>query len=192
MTKQVSTHQYKISHLEWMANPCRFSGSPAGGMQCFQVLPTPSCACAPIPKQSRWSSHRALTALHKQTSFSQAGCGSGQPGLLVGSPAHSRGLEVDEHCGPFQPRPFYDSMVHPKASVTSPPAVLTSGLSSPAGALTSEDRSSSTSGRAFLSDPVTNTWCSSSAAHLGREEGDELTVSSRGHRVGRRDPSCCP
>ena len=27
----------------------------------------------------------------------QAGCGSGQPGLLVGDPAHSRGLELDEH-----------------------------------------------------------------------------------------------
>ena len=39
----------------------------------------------------------------------QAGCGSGQPGLLVGDPAHSRGLEPDEHRGPFQPRPFYDS-----------------------------------------------------------------------------------
>ena len=38
----------------------------------------------------------------------QAGCGSGQPGLLVGEPAHSRGLELDEHCGSFQPRPFYD------------------------------------------------------------------------------------
>jgi len=36
----------------------------------------------------------------------QAGCGSGQPGLLVGDPAHSRGVELDEHCGPFQPRPF--------------------------------------------------------------------------------------
>ena len=42
----------------------------------------------------------------------QAGCGSGQPGLLVGGPACSRGLELDEHCGPFQPRPFYDSMMH--------------------------------------------------------------------------------
>ena len=27
----------------------------------------------------------------------QAGCSSGQPGLLVGDPAHSRGLELDEH-----------------------------------------------------------------------------------------------
>ena len=41
----------------------------------------------------------------------QAGCGSGQPGLLVGDPAHSRGLERDEHCGPFQPRPFCDSVI---------------------------------------------------------------------------------
>ena len=40
----------------------------------------------------------------------QAGCGSGQPGLLVGDPADSRGLELDEHCGPLQPRPFCDSM----------------------------------------------------------------------------------
>jgi len=41
----------------------------------------------------------------------QAGCGSGQPGLLVGDPAHSRGLERDEHCGPLQPRPFYGSVI---------------------------------------------------------------------------------
>ena len=41
----------------------------------------------------------------------QAGCDSGQPGLLVGDPAHSRGLELDDHCGPFRPRPFYDSMI---------------------------------------------------------------------------------
>jgi len=41
----------------------------------------------------------------------QAGCGSGQPGLLVGDPAHSRGLKLDDHCGPFQPRPFYDCMI---------------------------------------------------------------------------------
>jgi len=41
----------------------------------------------------------------------QAGCGSGQPGLLVGDPAHTRGLKLDDHCGPFQLRPFYDSMI---------------------------------------------------------------------------------
>ena len=40
----------------------------------------------------------------------QAGCGSGQPGLVFVDPAHSRGLELDEHCGPLQPRPFCDSM----------------------------------------------------------------------------------
>ena len=41
----------------------------------------------------------------------QAGCGSGQPGLVAGNPAHNRGLKLDDHCGPFQPRPFYDSMI---------------------------------------------------------------------------------
>ena len=40
----------------------------------------------------------------------QAGCGSGQPGLVVGDPAHSRGLELGDRGGPFQPRPFYDAM----------------------------------------------------------------------------------
>jgi len=41
----------------------------------------------------------------------QAGCGSGQTGLLVGDPAHSRGLESDDHCGPFHPRPLYGSVI---------------------------------------------------------------------------------
>jgi len=36
---------------------------------------------------------------------------------LVGDPAHSRGLEVDEHCGPFQPRPFCDPMRSPDVKV---------------------------------------------------------------------------
>ena len=41
----------------------------------------------------------------------QAGCGSGQSGLVVGDPAHSRGLKLDHHCAPFQPRPFYDDFM---------------------------------------------------------------------------------
>jgi len=42
----------------------------------------------------------------------QAGCGSGQPGLVVDGPAHSRGrVKLDDDHGPFQPRPFYDSMI---------------------------------------------------------------------------------
>ena len=37
----------------------------------------------------------------------QAGCGSGQLVTL-----HTAGgLKLDDHCGPFQPRPFYDSMI---------------------------------------------------------------------------------
>ena len=39
----------------------------------------------------------------------QAGCSSGQPGLVVGDIAG--GVELDDHCGPFQPRPFCDSMI---------------------------------------------------------------------------------
>ena len=41
----------------------------------------------------------------------RAGCGSGQPGLVVGDPAHSRGLKLNDHCGPFQPRLLCDSMI---------------------------------------------------------------------------------
>jgi len=37
-------------------------------------------------------------------------CRRGQPGLVVGDPAHSGGLKLDDHCGPFQPWPFYDSV----------------------------------------------------------------------------------
>ena len=42
--------------------------------------------------------------------YIQAGCRAGQPGLVVGHPVHSRGLKRGNHCGPFQPRPFCDSM----------------------------------------------------------------------------------
>lgn len=36
---------------------------------------------------------------------------SGQPALVLGDPAHSGGLKLDEHCGPFQPIWFCDSMI---------------------------------------------------------------------------------
>ena len=44
---------------------------------------------------------------------SQVGCGSGQPGLVVGDPARSK---LDDHCGPFQPRPFCDSVMYERTS----------------------------------------------------------------------------
>ena len=34
----------------------------------------------------------------------------GQPGLGVGDPVHGSGTETNDHCGPFQPRLFYDPM----------------------------------------------------------------------------------
>jgi len=40
----------------------------------------------------------------------QAGCGSGQPGLVVATLPLAGGLKLDDHCGPFQPRTFCDSM----------------------------------------------------------------------------------
>jgi len=39
-----------------------------------------------------------------------------QPGLEGGVPAYSRGLELHDLKGPFQPRPFYDSIVKPHNS----------------------------------------------------------------------------
>ena len=47
----------------------------------------------------------------QHTEYFQAGCGSGQPDLVVGHPAHGRGLELNGHCGPFQPRPFYGAVI---------------------------------------------------------------------------------
>ena len=41
----------------------------------------------------------------------QAGWDSEQPDLAVGISVHGRGLRLDDHRGPFQPRPFYDSMI---------------------------------------------------------------------------------
>ena len=58
-----------------------------------------------------------------------AGCGSGQPGLEVGDPAHSRGLERDDHCGPFQPRPFYDSTTFTAPARSTQPACAQDGSS---------------------------------------------------------------
>lgn len=31
--------------------------------------------------------------------------------LVVGDPAHDRGLKLDDYYGPFEPRPFHDSVM---------------------------------------------------------------------------------
>ena len=41
----------------------------------------------------------------------QAGRGCEQAGLEGGVPAYSRGLELDDPKGPFQAKPFCDSMI---------------------------------------------------------------------------------
>ena len=44
-----------------------------------------------------------------------------QPGLVRGVPAYSRGLELNDLKGPFQPKPFYDSFFFVISSLTSLP-----------------------------------------------------------------------
>jgi len=44
-----------------------------------------------------------------------------QPGLVRGVPAYSRGLELNDLKGPFQPKPFYDSFFFVISSLTSNP-----------------------------------------------------------------------
>jgi len=39
------------------------------------------------------------------------GWGFEQPGLEEDVPAYSRGLELGDLKGPFQPKPFYDSVI---------------------------------------------------------------------------------
>ena len=41
----------------------------------------------------------------------QAGCGSGSLVWWLATLHRAGGLKLDDHCGPFQPRPFYDSMI---------------------------------------------------------------------------------
>jgi len=41
----------------------------------------------------------------------QAGQGFEQPGLVEGVPAHGRGVRLDDLQGPFQPKPFCNSVI---------------------------------------------------------------------------------
>ena len=47
----------------------------------------------------------------------QAGWGCEQPGLERGVPAYSRGLELHDLKGPFQPKPFYESIFYMKLTM---------------------------------------------------------------------------
>lgn len=42
----------------------------------------------------------------------QVGWGCRQPDVVVGNPTHGRELEHYDPCGPFQPKPLYDSHAH--------------------------------------------------------------------------------
>lgn len=47
------------------------------------------------------------------------------PSVSLGSPAHRRGLEPDDHCDPFQPRPLYGSS--PQSALSCFACCLSSG-----------------------------------------------------------------
>jgi len=62
----------------------------------------------------------------------QAGRGFEQPGVVEDVPARGRGLELDDLKGPFQPKPFYDSLGANALNVSLlPPAPSCIYLSSP-------------------------------------------------------------
>lgn len=54
---------------------------------------------------------KKLDCIFRTKYFKDSGCGSGELGLVVGGSAHSRGLKLVDHCHPFQPIPFYVSML---------------------------------------------------------------------------------
>ena len=53
----------------------------------------------------------------------QAGWDFEQPGLEGAVPAYSRGLDLHDLKGPFQPKPFHDSMKHRKAGICAPAVI---------------------------------------------------------------------
>ena len=83
-----------------------------------QAFPKLSSPCTRIPHA--WTQHQNQFRLYgcPRRLWVPHPCRHSRPGWMwlwaawaAGwQPAHSRGLELDEHCGPLQPRPFYDSM----------------------------------------------------------------------------------
>ena len=57
----------------------------------------------------------AVDAPSLQASKARLDVALGSLGCLVGDPAHSRGLELNDQCGPFQSRPVYESTIPPAA-----------------------------------------------------------------------------
>ena len=55
--------------------------------------------------------NKVVGALSLEALKLQGGWGCGQPGLEGGIPVYRRGLEVHDLKGPFQPKPFCDSMI---------------------------------------------------------------------------------
>jgi len=72
---------------------------------CISITESHTRCCVYLPILTVQKGRELASATHSRLDV------TGQPGLVIGITAHSRGLKVDEHCGPFQPRIFYDSMI---------------------------------------------------------------------------------
>ena len=59
----------------------------------------------------QWKAKHSVCDLLWKDYLAKQGTSELRLDLVVGDPAHSRGLKLDDHCGPFQPRPFCDSMI---------------------------------------------------------------------------------
>lgn len=62
-----------------------------------------------ITVTTRFSAQRTCGCPIPEDIQGQVGCSPGQPDLMVGNPAHGRGVELDHLQGPFQLKSFYDS-----------------------------------------------------------------------------------
>ena len=82
--------------------------------------PLPMMPHASQPSPLQHSLHTLLLASSCRLPGSirgQAGWAFEQPGLVGGVPAYSRGLELDDLKGPFQPKPFYDSLCDTRVAI---------------------------------------------------------------------------
>ena len=88
---------------------CVSTGQDPGMNSCTKLIqPTTYIrTCATKRNRKGVSNGRFLT----ESTQGQAGWGCEQPGLEGGVPAYSGELELDDLKGPFQPKPFYDSMI---------------------------------------------------------------------------------
>ena len=105
-SQEVQTDEAAISSVGYSVRPLFF----ASFHQDVHICDTSVLASHLKRMESPFLAYYPSTAVSFSFLPSKAGCGSEQPGLVAGNPAHSRGLKLD-HYGQFQPRIFYDSTI---------------------------------------------------------------------------------